>query len=752
MKYKLLPAGLMVFALAAPAAVTTITGLSSKTSVGVTAMPDPTIAVGTLEFCEHVNSAYQCWYKGGANAFKPVSFFGNTSPKADKLAWTQNSNNQGNTPNCSAPTPNAQLLHDNVYNRWILQKRIYSSATTHEYMCVAISTVEDVSSASFNWFGYEFDLDSVIPRNSTGDFYPDYPQAGLWQSSTGTQAPYTPASDQALWISYDLMDPDNNYNINGVLICAVDLAGLRASSYNPWSYKGHAPACVVAHPLVAFNQRRSWVPANNSDRHPPLSGDGEMFTYMIEPASGGTKYLTQPEHTQGVEQWTINWSDASPTPTFVNSWDLPSTQPSGDQLACFDRGNYYKTTCIPQPSTSSTGVYIHSVGDRMQQFFHYTSSGGQGGIWTSAHSIQISPSPSVSSQTEADIRILQWNSSTPAAIYVYADYPLTDPNDPDAYAFLPSVARDNVGNLLGVISLSGSGSDEHPGLDGVYYNPGGPSWQTYGYIANPSADGDAEDTDSQNYRWGDWSGAVLDPSDFCTVWVVVEFLPTNRTSEPDWSTEIAELPAASTCTSPPVTFVQVKAATPSSASSVSVTYPDAQTANDLNIVVVGWHDIISTIASVHDSAGNSYQLGAPLIRSGSGATALSQAIYYASDIAAGSNTVTVKFNQAASSADIRILEYRGISTVDAHVGAAGTSTLANSGSATTNAKDELIFGANTITSVTTGPGPGFVSRIITSSDGEIAEDETVSLAGTYSAAAPLTSSGGWIMQMLTFSK
>jgi hypothetical protein len=114
MKYKLLPAGLMVFALAAPAAVTTITGLSSKTSVGVTAMPDPTIAVGTLEFCEHVNSAYQCWYKGGANAFKPVSFFGNTSPKADKLAWTQNSNNQGNTPNCSAPTPNAQLLHDNV--------------------------------------------------------------------------------------------------------------------------------------------------------------------------------------------------------------------------------------------------------------------------------------------------------------------------------------------------------------------------------------------------------------------------------------------------------------------------------------------------------------------------------------------------------------------------------------------------------------------------------------------------------------
>lgn len=736
--------GLMTFVRAAQAqAMTTMAGINSATSIQPAAWPDPTVAVGTLDFCEHVNSAYQCWYK---STHKPVSFFGTTTPKSDKSIWTQNSNNSGNTPNCSNPSPNAQILHDNVYNLWILQRRVYGPSTGHQYMCIAISTAEDVSSPSFNWFAYEFDLDSVIPTNAEGVFYyPDYPQAGLWQTSTSQTAPYAPASDQAMWISYDLTDPDNYYNINGVLICAVDLAGLRASTVSPWSYNGQTPACTVAHSLVAFNQRRSWVPANNSDSTPPITSDGEMFTYMIEPAHGSQNYLTNPQHTQGVEQWTINWNAGNPNPTLVNSWDLPSTQAGGDQLACFNASNYYDTVCIPQPSTSSTGIYIDSVGDRMQQFFHYTSNGGQGGIWTSSHAIQINANPTVLSQTEADIRVLQWNSSN--AIYVSKDHPLIDPNDSNAYVFLPSIAQDRVGDLLGIVALSGTGSSEHPGLDSVYYNNGSSSWQSYGYAANPSVDGDAEDTDSQNFRWGNWSGAVLDPSDSCTVWSVGEFLTSNRTTEPFWATEIAQLPPASNCG---IGFVQVKAITPRSASSDAITYNKSQSANDLNIVVVGWHDITSSIVSVQDSAGNSYQLGAPMIRTGKGATALSQAIYYASHILAGTNTVTVTFNQAAYGADIRILEYKGVHTLDVYAGAAGTGTLANSGSAATSASSELIFGADMVTTATSGPGTGLTSRSI-SADGDIAEDEIVNVQGSYNATAPLTTSGGWIMQMLTFS-
>ncbi len=526
--------------------------------VNATAAPDVTIAVGTLQYCEHVNSGYQCWNK---STNQPVKFLGNTNVKSDAGPWSQNSNNFGNTPHCPTTfTPNSQMLHDNVYNLWIMEKRITASGGGHNYMCVAISNVEDIASTSpaFGWFAFEYDLDTVIPKNSQGNFYyPDYPQAGLWQTSTSTTPPYTPATDQAMWITYDLQDINNGSNINAVLVCAVDLAGLRASTANPWVNNSKTPACAVAHPLTTFNQRRSWVPANNSDTTPPVAADGEMFTYMIEPPKDGQSYLTDPNHTQGVEQWTINWSSGTPTPTFVNSWDLPSTQAGGDQLGCFEAGNYYNTVCVPQPSTASTGINIDSVADRMQQFFHYTSKGGQGSVWTSAHAIQIVPSASSLSQTEADVRILQRNTAAPNSVYVAADYPIIDPVDSSAYVFLPSVVRDKAGNLQGILGVSGSGVNEHPALDSLTFNPSTLQSGTWGYITSPITGGDAEDIDSLNYRWGDWYSAVLDPSDSCTVWVAGEYLPSNRTMEPYWYTEMAKLPPMSTCAGGPVLLSSV---------------------------------------------------------------------------------------------------------------------------------------------------------------------------------------------------
>ena len=540
--------------------MSTYAGLNTvQDHMNSTATPDPTIAVGLTDYCEHVNSGYQCWYKSGANANQPVEFFGNTNVKSDAQPWSQNSNNSGHTPNCpTAYSPNSEMVHDNVYNVWILEKRISSTINGHNYMCVAISNIDDFSQSSFAWFAFEYDLDTVIPTNSHGNYYyPDYPQVGLWQTSTSTTPPYTAATDQALWITYDLQDINNADNIMGVLLCAVDLAGLRNSTASPWVNNSKTPACVVAHPLVTYTQRRSWVPANNSDTIPPIAADGEMFTYMIEPPKDNKSYLTDPIHTQGVEQWTINWSSSTPTPSEVNSWDLPSTQAGGDQLGCFIANNYYDTVCIPQPSTASTGIYIDSVADRMQQFFHYTSNGGQGSNWTSGHAIQIVPSNSVLSQTEADIRVLQRNTMTPNSIYVAADYPIVDPSDSNAYTYLPSVVRDKAGNLQGILGISGTGVDEHPGLDSLNLNPSTLQATSYGYIASPINDGDAEDKDSLNYRWGDWYSGVLDPSDGCTVWVAGEYLPVNRTSEPNWYTELATLPPASTCAGGPVLLSNV---------------------------------------------------------------------------------------------------------------------------------------------------------------------------------------------------
>jgi outer membrane protein assembly factor BamB len=212
---------------------------------------------------------------------------------------------------------------------------------------------------------------------------------------------------------------------------------------------------------------------------------------------------------------------------------------------------------------------------------------------------------------------------------------------------------------------------------------------------------------------------------------------------------------ALTTTSTPATgqFVQVNSATPqSNQSTVTVPYTKAQGAGDLNAIAIGFDDSTSTITSVTDSAGNTYQLAAPLTRG----TGMSQAIYYAKNIksaAAGANTVTVQFAGAVPFADVRVAEYSGLDTsnpLDTTASASGSGTTVSSGNLTTTAATEVIFGAGYTSSLFDTGTNGFTSRIITPTDGDIAGDEFVSTAGTYAATAHLGSTGTWVMQAAAF--
>jgi len=170
------------------------------------------------------------------------------------------------------------------------------------------------------------------------------------------------------------------------------------------------------------------------------------------------------------------------------------------------------------------------------------------------------------------------------------------------------------------------------------------------------------------------------------------------------------------------------------------------------VVVVGWNDSTATVSSVTDSRGNHYQLAVgPTVVDG----LLSQSIYYASNIldaAAGANTVTVRFSNPAVYPDIRILEYRGAdpsSPVDGSAAQSGNSSMSSSGTLKTTNATDLLLAANTVTSHVTGPGGAFVSRLLTYPDGDIAEDQMLTVAGNYTADAPITE-GSWVMQAVAF--
>jgi IPT/TIG domain len=184
-------------------------------------------------------------------------------------------------------------------------------------------------------------------------------------------------------------------------------------------------------------------------------------------------------------------------------------------------------------------------------------------------------------------------------------------------------------------------------------------------------------------------------------------------------------------------------------SSVSPVYPLAQSAGDLNVVVVGWNDSTSTISSVTDSAGNTYALAAgPVV-----GTNLTQAIYYAKNIvASSSNTVTVQFNQGASYPDVRIFEYAGLDTsspLDVSHGASGQSLTASSGSVTTTEAAELVLASDTVLSKTLSPGTGYVPVVLTNFF-DLAEHQVTSKKGKFNPTANLIASTNWVMQVVTF--
>ena len=221
----------------------------------------------------------------------------------------------------------------------------------------------------------------------------------------------------------------------------------------------------------------------------------------------------------------------------------------------------------------------------------------------------------------------------------------------------------------------------------------------------------------------------------------------NAAGDPDWVLLLDTNPPST-----PVlpTFIQQNYAVPQAPQAqVSVGYPAAQVAGDANILAIGWFDTNASISAVSDSAGNVYQAAVSTFRSNS----MSQAIYYATNISGGINTVTVTFDQAANYVDLRAAEYSGLGQADIFdtgSSASGVGTSADSGSVTTASTNELIFGAGLTWDVFAAPGAGFANGVITVPNADIIEDMIAAVPGTYNATATVGSSYPWLMQLAAF--
>lgn len=193
------------------------------------------------------------------------------------------------------------------------------------------------------------------------------------------------------------------------------------------------------------------------------------------------------------------------------------------------------------------------------------------------------------------------------------------------------------------------------------------------------------------------------------------------------------------------TFVQVAYQTPqATVSTVQVHLTNNVGAGHLVFVVVGANATNSTI-QVTDSLHNTFSIAQPWTTG----TGLAQALYYVIGTPSGSETVTVTFNPAATNPDIRVAEYSGVSAFDTGASHAGTSTTNTVGPITTATSGELLIAANMTNGTTFSPGSGFTSRVITSPDSDILEDEIAGAAGQYSATAN-TDNQPYVLQLAAF--
>jgi glucose/arabinose dehydrogenase len=206
------------------------------------------------------------------------------------------------------------------------------------------------------------------------------------------------------------------------------------------------------------------------------------------------------------------------------------------------------------------------------------------------------------------------------------------------------------------------------------------------------------------------------------------------------ATTTADITAAPPPTSPPA-FIQANASTGTGVTSWTVPLASATLPGDLVVVGVDFRG--AAFGTISDALGSSFaQVGSQVVTSGGVKTRL----YYAKNIAGGTERVTVTMPAADASLQVYVAVYRGanlVSPLDVSAQRTGTGSNATSGNGTTTSANERIVGF-CVSDRTCSAGTGFTAR--NTHSGNLIEDRTALTAGAY-AATGRNSGGGWAMIM-----
>ena len=215
-------------------------------------------------------------------------------------------------------------------------------------------------------------------------------------------------------------------------------------------------------------------------------------------------------------------------------------------------------------------------------------------------------------------------------------------------------------------------------------------------------------------------------------------------------------PAASATTSggaAAIALVQHTSKDAGTTAASSLAFVSSNTAGNLVAVAIRAGQTGQTF-TVSDTRGNTYRKAVQLNETVDGTTL---ALFYAENIAGGSNTVTVSDSISGGTLRFALFEYSGLASansLDVTAASQGSGVSATSGSATTTSSGDLVIGsissANAAT-FTAGSGYLIQERVPAAPNTKLAvEDQRQTAAGPVSASAMLSASDNWGVILAAF--
>ena len=169
------------------------------------------------------------------------------------------------------------------------------------------------------------------------------------------------------------------------------------------------------------------------------------------------------------------------------------------------------TSIPPKAYDGLAGVYLDTGDDRFQ------SAVWQNGIlWTGGNTGCVPPGDAY---TRSCLRLVQASTTTPSLLQSF------DVGLAGGHLMYPAVAVDRDGNMF--VTFSATSSTSYAGVWAGYQAASGPLYQIGGPVAIHYGEAayrcSFDSLQWGAYRWGDYSGAGLDPADPSTVWLTGEY-------------------------------------------------------------------------------------------------------------------------------------------------------------------------------------------------------------------------------------